>query len=471
MPGAGLAAGGLENLPGDDEGLDAPLGQVVRELEIGVGKVRKEVVPNLPHVVQRAFQGASPLGLRPEDEGPYAFDYRLFLAFPDGYERAPENLPAVGPPLDFEEAVHLGHRRERDGLRPRLLRHALDDVGELPPGVGPAPLEPYPRPRFPQPVVAGVVVAFDPSLEIPKVTGFGVYLPGFVELVHVDLPLVVETRRVDEHVGFLPRGIGPFRQRQRRLVGVDDLGRRGQEVRFHPFVHRVEPFGGHRHPIGHRLLAQRDPEGAGEMPLQVVERDAQLVFVVGEVGGQRGRQRRPRERLRGDRVVHLVAPFVAIGAFVGLLHELYHPHVYGVGLDLVAGLPADLHERLPAFRAGQRIRPQDARLRDVPLEVDALELPPPGPLRRLFGLLRDDLLRLVYDDRGRFLGSGQELPGVGDLPLLPLVEQRQKGLLLLGAFRVELGAERFVLGFEPLYLPKRLSQSHLGGIIPRGKAL
>ena len=35
MPGASLAARSLENLPGDDEGLDAPLGQVVRELEIG----------------------------------------------------------------------------------------------------------------------------------------------------------------------------------------------------------------------------------------------------------------------------------------------------------------------------------------------------------------------------------------------------------------------------------------------------
>ena len=36
MPDASLAARFLENLPGDDEGLDAPLGQVVRELEMRV---------------------------------------------------------------------------------------------------------------------------------------------------------------------------------------------------------------------------------------------------------------------------------------------------------------------------------------------------------------------------------------------------------------------------------------------------
>ena len=166
VSGACLAARGLENLPGDDEGLDAPLGQVVRKLEIGFGKIWQQVVPYLPDVVQRAFQGASLLGLRAENQGLYAVDYGPFLAFPDVEQAAAEKPVLVGFPLDFEERVHLGHHRERDGLRPGLLGHSLDDVGELPPRVGPAPLQPHVGPALPEPVVAGVVVAFDPSGEI-----------------------------------------------------------------------------------------------------------------------------------------------------------------------------------------------------------------------------------------------------------------------------------------------------------------
>ena len=82
-----------------------------------------------------------------------------------------------------------------------------------------------------------------------------------------------------------------------------------------------------------------------------------------------------------DKFKRLISVFifalVAAGAFVGFLDDLDDPDVYGVGLDLVADLLADLHERLAAFGAFERAGPKNARLRDVFLEVDAPELAPP----------------------------------------------------------------------------------------------